>query len=147
MPLLNHLEIKIFVINIFIIIENVSNSCVMHIHEVLSQLQVDLKVAGEPILSKMVLGFLFAFLLLQYVFKYMAIAGHIIALYPILKHNQPELLLPAMYTHLCQNVILKILELIIGVVLCNFGIVTSTKSCKFFYVKVLSKIFLALYIL
>lgn len=119
----------------------------MHIHQVLSQLQADLKVAGEPILSKMVLGFLFAFLVLQYVFKYMAIAGHIIALYPILKQNQPELLLPSMYTHLFQNIILKILELIIGVGLCYFGIVTSTKSCKFFYVKVISKIFLALYIL
>lgn len=147
MPLPDHLEIKIFVINIFILIENVSNSCVMHIYDALGKIQADLENAGEQKLSKMVLGCIFAFLILQYIFKYLSIAGHIIALYPILKHNQPELLLPSMYTHLFKNIILKFLELIIGLGLCYFGLVASPKPCKFFYVKVISKIFLALYIL
>lgn len=147
MPLPDHIEIKVFVINIFVIIENVSNSCVMHIHEVLSQLQHDIEVSGKPILSKVILVLLFAFLVIQYIFKYMAIVAHIIALYPILKQNQPELLLPSMYIHLFQNIILKFVELIIGMGLCYFEIIASPKPCKFFYVKVFAKIFLALYIL
>lgn len=147
MPLPNYLGIQIFVINTFIIIENVSKSCIMHIHQDLSEIRNDLEAAGEPVLPGMLQGTLFAFLVLQYVFLYMAIAGHIIALYPIIKHNQPELLLPSMYTHLFKNIVLKILELIIGLLFCYFGIVVSPRICKFFYVKVISKIFLALYIL
>lgn len=146
MPLPDHLEVKLFAINTFIIIENVSNSCVMHIYEDLNQIQNDLEAAGTPI-SKMLLGCLFAFLILQYIFKYMAVAGHIIALYPILKESQPDLLLPSMYIHLFQNIFLKFLELMLGFGLCHFGLIASPKPCKFFYVKVLVKIFLALYIL
>lgn len=140
-------EIKILAINIFIILENVSNSCIMHFYEELKLIQLNLEEAGKPILSNFLLGSVLAFLVMQYLFIYLAIAGHIIALYPILKMNQPDLLLPSMYTHLFQNIVLKIIELIFGFALCHFDIIAAPRPCKFFCVKVLTKIFLALYIL
>lgn len=139
--------IKILAINIFIILENCSKSCVIHIYADLKQIQIDLEAAGKPILPNIFVECIFAFLIMQYIFVFLGIAGHVIALYPILKMHQPDLLLPSMYTLLIQNVILKFVELIIGMAMCHFGIVISLIPCKLFCVKVLFKIFIALYIL
>ncbi|XP_036327862.1 uncharacterized protein LOC118740423 [Rhagoletis pomonella] len=134
-------KFKILFINVFTILYKATTLCPFKLGNDLKLVQNVLgKSCCNTILAQLFILFVTLVIFAKFLFSYLGLAANIIALFPILVEDAPDLLLPSIFSQIIENILFCVLDILIGGITVRYFIPCKRPLLVIFAIKNIIKL-------